>query len=72
MYNNKRYSDKVIDVVITSIEEDRHGYTLFDTGSPIAFTKFDTHLDSIRLGEINKLHIREDYNNGNSYFLKVI
>ena len=72
MYNNKRYSDKVIDVVITRVEEDRHGYTLYDLECPVAFTKFDTHLDEIELGRVNKLHIREDYNNGNSYFLKVI
>lgn len=72
MYNNNRYSDKVIDVVITEIREERHGYTLYDLGNPVAFTKFDTHLNEIDLGRVNKLHIREDYNNGNSYFLKVI
>lgn len=72
MYNNKRYSDKVIDVVITRIEEDRHGYTLYDIDTPIAFTKFNTHINEIELGRVNKLHIRQDYANDNSYFLKVI
>lgn len=72
MYNNQRYSDKVIDVVITRIEEDRHGYTLYDMESPIAFTKFNTHINEIELGRVNKLHIRQDYKNDNSYFLKVL
>ena len=71
-YNNNRYSDKVIDVVVTRIEEERHGYTLYDMDNPVAFTKFSSNLNQVELGVVNKLHIREDFQSGNSYFLKVI
>lgn len=72
MYNNKRYSDKVVDVTVTAIVENRSFYEIHDYTGVVATTKFDSNLDQIQVGEVNKLHIREDYNNGNSYFLKVI
>ena len=72
MYNNQRYSDKVIDVTVTAVVENRDIFEIHDYTGVIATTKFDTHINQVEVGAINKLHIRECYQSGNSYFLKVI
>lgn len=72
MYNNRRYSDKVVDVTVTAVIENRDIFEVHDYTGVVATTKFDTHINELRVGEINKLHIREDYQSGNSYFLKVL
>ena len=72
MYNNNRYSDKVIDVTVTAIVENRDIFEIHDYTGVVATTKFDTHINELVIGNVNKLHIREDFQNGNSYFLKVI
>lgn len=72
MYNNNRYSDKVVDITVTAIVENRDIFEIHDYTGVVATTKFDTHLNEIEVGQINKLHIRQCYRSDNSYFLKVI
>ena len=72
MYKNNRYSDKVVDVTVTAVVENRDIYEIHDYTGVVATTKFDTHIHEIEVGQINKLHIRQCYQSDNSYFLKVI
>ena len=72
MYNNKRYSDKVVDVTVTAVVENRDIYEIHDYTGVVATTKFANNIDKIEIGQINKLHIRQCYQSDNSYFLKVI
>ena len=72
MYNNSRYNDKVVDVVVTNVVKNNNIYEVHNKEGVVATTKFDSRINQIQIGKVNKLHIRQDYATDNSYFLKVI
>ena len=72
MYNNNRYNDKVIDVLVTDVVLNNKIYEVHNKYGVVATTKFDSHIKEIKIGKENKLHIRQDYQRDQSFFLKVI
>ena len=71
MYN-PRYSDKVIDVIVVAIAKNNDIYEIHDKDGVVATTKFDSRLNQIKIGKMNKLHIRQNYATDQSFYLKVI
>ena len=72
MYNDNRYNDKIVTINVTDVVKNRDIYEIHDEDGVVATTKFDTHINEIMIGRSNKLHIRQDYRNDNSYYLKTV
>ena len=72
MYNNNRYNDKVVDVTVTDVVKNKDIYEVHNKYGVVATTKFDSNIHQIKIGKVNKLHIRQNYATDQSFFLKVI
>ena len=72
MYNDNRYNDKIITVTVTDVRQNRDIHEILCGDTVIATTKFDSHINEIKIGSVNKLHIRQDYRRDQSYYLKTV